>query len=864
VRSLSEYKTVATYFGTSSLVIILSFVAPFVPGLQTMLFVAVLVGGGWWISRRLRNKPVEEHHITVIPETDTEGMAEMQQAYQAVLGAFPGETFFPVQQPYNLAVKLMDRLSGFATPRPLPISIGLLTEATPIPLLVIGVSVPIQPTDVHLGASFAWVLLRDDDGECWIAILMAQRDPALVEPHITLRLAATGETIPIARNPPAQAKPSARSISVPLAPTTPTAPASTLDTAAVPVQPVPMPVPITVVETAPQAHEAQEPPTSELEDDFLASLLATVACDAVGDLRAAPMDAPDEPHEAKEEVVPGADEDDSADTSSPVDEAEAVAAEAEGVEPHPLALRAVECLRSFKLGAQPAAVTVGPTVTRIEIIPDSGVRISAIAARKADLALALSATSVRVIGPMPGKGTVGIEIANKVRTLVRFADVARFVQPTIALPLIIGRTNDGEARIEDLATMPHLLIAGATGAGKSVMLNTIICGLVQSRTPSELRLLLIDPKKVEFTPYHDLPHLWEAVVTNTVGAHAALNRVVAEMMRRYGLLARYRVKNIADYQKRRAANPEMPPLSYLVVIVDEFGDLTHNERATTTRRERDKEEEEEEDRRKESLEAKVCRLAQLARAAGIHLILATQRPSVDVITGTIKANFLARIAFAVTSITDSRIILDVGGAESLLSRGDMLFMSPQRMGLERIQGAYISDEEIETLVGEAQERWGDDHLQQKRLTHAASMPGGGMETSADTSVVVAPRVSQPPVIQSRTSKPAQFSHAALLARWPEALHTAMSETLERRGVVALIIKAQRMGVSLPFMSDDGSPLPQQEWEAALQNPVVQTVVITAVTVLHLSQRETCRLVFGTNTNTRIVERIGEIVRRHER
>jgi len=347
-----------------------------------------------------------------------------------------------------------------------------------------------------------------------------------------------------------------------------------------------------------------------------------------------------------------------------------------------------ETLRSLGVEARVVEVQRGPTVTLFGLEPgqisrggrSTRVKVGQIAALADDLALALSARAVRVLAPIPGRGLVGIEVPNERAALVRLREVMeseayRSIASPLRLPL--GQTVSGEPLVADLTAMPHLLIAGATGSGKSVALNAILVSLLCTCTPDDLRLILIDPKRVELTPYNGIPHLWTPVVVEIEKVPRVLQEAMREMERRYRVFAAVGARHIADYNRRAEERGE-PRMPYLVIVVDELADLMITAPEETERR--------------------ITRLAQMARATGIHLIIATQRPSVDVVTGLIKANFPARIAFAVASSVDSRVILDMPGAETLLGRGDMLFLAPDQGQPIRAQGCFVSDEEIRRIV----------------------------------------------------------------------------------------------------------------------------------------------------------------------
>ncbi len=344
-------------------------------------------------------------------------------------------------------------------------------------------------------------------------------------------------------------------------------------------------------------------------------------------------------------------------------------------------------LLDFGVEGKVAEVQPGPVITRYEIEPAPGIKINRIVALADDLALGLRALTVRVVAPIPGKAAVGVEIPNRHRAIVRLRELlaSKAFEGTAAqLPLALGKDIAGEPYVADLAQMPHLLIAGATGSGKSVCINALILSLLFRATAESLRLLLIDPKRVELSIYDGAPHLADRVVSDPKEAAKRLNRLVAHMEGRYKLFARLGARNIATYNRliriaRREGGGEIfRPLPYLVVVIDELADLMLSAAA--------------------EVEGAIARLAQMARAVGIHLIVATQRPSVDVITGIIKANFPARIAFQVSSKVDSRTILDMNGAEHLLGDGDLLFIPPGSSKPVRIHGSFVSEIEIRRVV----------------------------------------------------------------------------------------------------------------------------------------------------------------------
>ena len=347
-------------------------------------------------------------------------------------------------------------------------------------------------------------------------------------------------------------------------------------------------------------------------------------------------------------------------------------------------------LGNFDVDCQVVEVSPGPVVTRYEVEPGQGVKVNRIAALSDDLARVMSAQGIRIQAPVPGKSVVGVEIANQQRETVYLRDILEdevFSRSDSKLVMALGKTIAGEPCAADLAKMPHLLVAGATGAGKSVCLNSLICSILFKATPDEVRFIMVDPKVVELMMYNDIPHLLVPVITEPKKAAEALKWAVAEMEARYQKLAKLGVRNMSDYNAKLAqvqaeaaedgVEPEKP-LAYIVVVIDEFADLMLTAPA--------------------DVETSLMSLAQKSRAVGIHIILATQRPSVNVITGVIKANFPSRIAFQVASKTDSRTILDLNGAERLLGMGDMLFLPSGQGEPLRVHGAFISGAETERLV----------------------------------------------------------------------------------------------------------------------------------------------------------------------
>ena len=334
-------------------------------------------------------------------------------------------------------------------------------------------------------------------------------------------------------------------------------------------------------------------------------------------------------------------------------------------------------LHDFGVDGGVVQVLPGPVVTMYEFEPASGIKVSRIVNLADDLALGMKALSVRIVAPVPGKSVVGIEVPNPHRQPVYLREIVAspaFRQATSKLVLALGKDILGIPTVTDLAQIPHLLIAGATGSGKSVGLNSMICSMLLNATPEEVKFIMIDPKMLELSVYDGIPHLIAPVVTHPKQAAAALHWAVEEMERRYRLLAEHGVRSLDGYNQ---THPDSR-LPYLVVVIDELADLM-----LVARRD---------------VEDALTRLAQMARASGIHLLVATQRPSVDVLTGIIKANFPARISFQVSSRIDSRTILDAIGAERLLGKGDMLFLPPGTSKLVRIHGAYVSEAEIKRVV----------------------------------------------------------------------------------------------------------------------------------------------------------------------
>ena len=501
---------------------------------------------------------------------------------------------------------------------------------------------------------------------------------------------------------------------------------------------------------APATAEAQPVKAAPVEPDEEEAELpaATVAPKAKRATRKSALLEDEEPHASAATAIPDTDELPSPAllTKAPEKNAEAGKAQLDA-----MGAKLIDSLRTFKVEGTLSGRTSGPTVTQFEIEPAPGVKVRQFANLANDLALAMRAPSIRVVAPIPGKGAVGVEVPNPTPEMVAFREMlesADYQNKPMALPIALGKDLEGRPVIADLAKMPHLLIAGATGSGKSVCVNTIVTSLIYRHTPKTLRFLMVDPKMVELSVYNVLPHLRHKVVTDNRDAAAVLKWAVMEMQERYALLAENGARNIQDFnQKVRSGatlrKPKDPNvgfenrdytggiLPYIVVVIDELADLMMTCAA--------------------EVETPLAMLAQKARAIGIHLILATQRPSVNVITGLIKANFPSRIAFRVASQIDSRTILDGMGAESLLGNGDMLFIPPGKSEPARLQGAFLSNDDTERLMHWYTERKearkaameaqglipldehaaGEGDILEKVRAHEAAEAGGGEEASDD-------------------------------------------------------------------------------------------------------------------------------------
>lgn len=429
-------------------------------------------------------------------------------------------------------------------------------------------------------------------------------------------------------------------------------------------------------------------------------------------------------------------------------------------------------LSNFDIPVEISEVNIGPAVTQYAFKPAEGIKLTRITALSNDLALALAAHPIRIEAPIPGRSLVGIEIPNKARTTVRLRALlenSRFKNSSDALFLPLGKDVSGNPIFTDLAHMPHLLVAGATGTGKTIALSNIILSLIFRNPPSRLRFILVDPKRVEFPVYNDLPHLLTPVILDTQRALNALKWLVKEMERRFEILSEARARDIASYHtllnqapKGKKKNEEREEMPYIVVVIDELADLMAS--------------------RGKEIEALVVRLAQMARAVGIHLVLATQRPSVEIITGLIKANITSRIAFQVASQVDSRTILDTAGAEKLLGRGDLLYISSEFSRPKRIQGAYISDKDVKRVVEWIQKNTKDflrEEIAEDELSQAA---GQGMETMGNGGGGEDPMVEEAKRIVVESKK----ASASLLQRRLKvgyARAARLLDILEERGVI---------------------------------------------------------------------------------
>ena len=421
-------------------------------------------------------------------------------------------------------------------------------------------------------------------------------------------------------------------------------------------------------------------------------------------------------------------------------------------------------LEDFGVKGQVVAVSPGPVVTTFEYEPAAGVKINKVVNLSDDLALALRAASIRIVAPIPGKAVIGIEVPNAVREMVRFKEIvisSAFEKSKSHLTICLGKNIVGHPVVAELNRMPHLLIAGATGSGKSVALNTMICSLLYKADPDHVKMIMIDPKRIELSSYDGIPHLITPVVTNVKKATNALFWAVKEMERRYELLSEISTRNIGQYnrkvlEKKPDGDGEpRQPLAYIVIVIDELADLM----MVASR----------------DVEVALTRLAQMARAAGIHLIIATQRPSVDVLTGIIKANFPTRLSFQVSSKTDSRTIIDANGAENLLGNGDMLFVPPGAAKLQRIHGAYISEIELSQITAFLKQQKKpeyDDQVTAAVVAETNALSAEDYDEKYDDAVALVTKTRQASISMIQRHLRIGYNRAARII-----------ETMEKEGVV---------------------------------------------------------------------------------
>ncbi|HYF61255.1 MAG TPA: DNA translocase FtsK, partial [Herpetosiphonaceae bacterium] len=427
-----------------------------------------------------------------------------------------------------------------------------------------------------------------------------------------------------------------------------------------------------------------------------------------------------------------------------------------------------ETLASFKVEARVVEANTGPAVTQFALQPAIGVKINKITSLHNDLALALAAPSLRIEAPVPGRSVVGIEIPNSAIAMVAMRDVMEsdeFEAKRGKLKIPLGKDVSGSAIIADMTKMPHLLVAGSTGSGKSICINSIIISLLLKHTPNELKFIMVDPKMVELIVYNNIPHLLTPVVTELERVVSSLKWAVREMERRYKVFAKGGFRNLDSYMQAARKRPDLEPMPYIIVIIDELADLMMLA--------------------PDEVETLICRLAQMARATGIHLIIATQRPSVDVVTGLIKANFPSRIAFAVTSQIDSRVILDTPGAEQLLGRGDMLYLAADAAKPVRVQGTFVSDAEVEHVVrfwrsqAPPEANQPGAPAQQQPAASAADTSMGDVFLQADEQDVLLPKAIE--LVRQHQRASASMLQRRLRIGYSKAAQ--LIELLEQQGIV---------------------------------------------------------------------------------
>lgn len=433
-----------------------------------------------------------------------------------------------------------------------------------------------------------------------------------------------------------------------------------------------------------------------------------------------------------------------------------------------------DTLNSFGVEAKVTNAVTGPRITRFEVVPSPGVRLDKITSLESNIKLDLKAESIRILAPIPGKDAVGIEIPNKISSPVSLTGLLtsqQWKKANFEIPVALGKTVSGEPVITDLARAPHLLIAGSTGSGKSVCINTLVMSLLYRFTPEELKLILVDPKVVEFEVYKKLPHLITPIVNDPRKVPVALRWAINEMEKRYKILAKVRVKNLEAFNSRTNSaevldddgTPIPQKLPYVVIVIDELADIMMVARG--------------------DVETSICRIAQKARAVGIHLVLATQRPSKEIITGVIKANLPTRIAFRVSSMIDSRVILDQNGAEALLGRGDMLFIPPGSAKLERIQGAILNDKEIEKVSSycaeQMDQRFDDKVVAEEEPAALFDQESGSFETGDSSEEGLIQKAIE--IIKTDRKASVSYIQRRLSIGYNKAAN--IIEILEKRGVI---------------------------------------------------------------------------------